>query len=118
MSNEQVGNDQTDLSQLSVAELKNHQVYIQSLIESKKQEEVLGAYESITSILNSLGMTWDEMNAYIESSKKVKVKKKVEPRYRSQTNPNNTWTGRGKKPVWLVEELATGLTLDDLLIVK
>jgi DNA-binding protein H-NS len=35
-------------------------------------------------------------------------------RYRHPDNPDLTWSGRGKRPTWVNEALASGKTLDDL----
>ncbi len=40
----------------------------------------------------------------------------VPPKYRNPDNPAETWTGRGRKPRWVVAALEKGLTLDDLRI--
>ncbi len=40
--------------------------------------------------------------------------RKVPPRYRDQDG--NTWTGRGKQPKWVVAALASGRSLESLLI--
>ena len=39
----------------------------------------------------------------------------VEPKYRDPTN-GKTWTGRGKTPVWLSAQVATGRRKQDFLI--
>lgn len=39
---------------------------------------------------------------------------KVAPKYRDETG--NTWTGRGKQPKWVVAALASGRSLDEMLI--
>lgn len=37
--------------------------------------------------------------------------------YRDPSNPSNTWTGRGRKPVWLVQQLRRrGVTLDQFRV--
>ena len=38
------------------------------------------------------------------------------PKYINPDNPDQTWSGRGQKPKWLKEALATGKTLEQLLI--
>lgn len=40
----------------------------------------------------------------------------VAPKYANPDDPTMTWTGRGRKPKWVVEHLAQGRQLDDLLI--
>lgn len=37
--------------------------------------------------------------------------------YRDPSNPSNTWAGRGRKPVWLVQQLRRrGVTLDQFRV--
>jgi|SRR5689334_11774064 DNA-binding protein H-NS len=40
----------------------------------------------------------------------------VSAKYRNPDNTTQTWAGRGRKPKWVEEKLATGSSLDDLLI--
>ncbi|WP_407672187.1 H-NS histone family protein [Paracoccus sediminilitoris] len=40
----------------------------------------------------------------------------VAPKYANPQDPTMTWTGRGRKPRWVQENLAEGKELDDLLI--
>jgi len=40
----------------------------------------------------------------------------VLPRYKNPDNPNQLWSGRGKRPHWVSEKLASGLGLQDLSI--
>ena len=41
---------------------------------------------------------------------------KVAPKYRNTANPEQTWTGRGKQPRWLAEEVAKGRKPEEFLI--
>ncbi len=49
---------------------------------------------------------------------KPKAKKKivVAPKYRNPDDASMTWTGRGRKPLWVQKCLDDGKTLDELLI--
>lgn len=38
------------------------------------------------------------------------------PRYRNPDNPEQTWSGRGRRPHWVHEAEAAGRSLDDLRI--
>ena len=42
--------------------------------------------------------------------------RKVMPRYRNPLDLSQTWTGRGMKPRWLVDQMARGRALEDFLI--
>src|SRR5262245_59250395 len=43
---------------------------------------------------------------------------KVRPKYRNPRNPAETWTGRGKRPRWLMAELRSGEKLENFLIAR
>ena len=42
--------------------------------------------------------------------------KKVKPKYRNPAKPEETWTGRGRQPRWLVHELAQDKKIESFLI--
>lgn len=43
---------------------------------------------------------------------------KVLPKYRNPVEPFETWSGRGKRPRWLVSALKAGRTIDDFKIAE
>jgi DNA-binding protein H-NS len=40
----------------------------------------------------------------------------VFPKFANPDEPSQVWAGRGKKPQWVLEKLASGLALEDLRI--
>lgn len=42
--------------------------------------------------------------------------RKVPPKYRNPANPDETWSGRGKQPRWMVALIAKGRKQEDFLI--
>jgi DNA-binding protein H-NS len=44
--------------------------------------------------------------------------KKVAPKYQNPDNPSETWTGRGRKPLWLVAKLGRSGKIEQFLIKK
>jgi len=40
----------------------------------------------------------------------------AKPKYQNPNNPAQTWSGRGKTPLWVRRSLARGKSLEDLLI--
>ena len=105
-----------DISNLSVEELKKLQVEAEALIASKKDQEVEDAYNQILAIAENVGLSIDQILELGATKRKKTTRKSVEPRYRSKANPNDTWTGRGKQPRWLVAELEKGAKLESFLI--
>ena len=105
-----------DISNLSVEELKRLQVEAEALIVSKKDQAIEDAYDQIVAIADGLGFSIEELLELGEQKRKKTTRKAVEPRYRNKNNPEQTWTGRGKQPRWLVAELEKGAKLEDFLI--
>jgi DNA-binding protein H-NS len=51
-----------------------------------------------------------------KSPKGEKARTAVKAKYRSPTDPSQTWTGRGRKPKWVQEWIDGGNELENLLI--
>ena len=95
----------------SVSDLENSLSIIQKEIEKRKEQKLDEARLKLRDYAKSLGVPLEKL---IEEPK---GKKKVEPKYRSKLDPSKSWTGRGKQPHWLVEELEqSGGILKDYLI--
>jgi DNA-binding protein H-NS len=50
------------------------------------------------------------------SQKQRRPYPKVLPKYRNPDRPFDTWSGRGKRPRWVGEQLRMGKKVDDLLV--
>lgn len=51
-----------------------------------------------------------------KATKPRKARGKVAPKYRNPADPSQTWTGRGRRPRWVVEALESGKKLEDIAI--
>ena len=40
----------------------------------------------------------------------------ITPKYADPENPSLTWSGRGRRPRWVTEQLESGRSLDDLAL--
>src|SRR5690606_23745436 len=105
-----------DITHLSLVEIKHIQAEAESLIALKKDQDIEDDYQQILAVDEKVGMTVEQLLEFGASKRKKSSRKSVEPRYRSKSNPDDTWTGRGKQPRWLVAELEKGAKLDDFLI--
>lgn len=95
----------------SVSDLESSLSIIQKEIEKRKEQELDEARLKLRDYAKSLGVPLEKL------MEEPKGKKKVEPKYRSKLDPSKSWTGRGKQPHWLVEELKqSGGSLKDYLI--
>ena len=106
------GVKEIDLSGLSADELAALAERAQServtVIERTKAE----LRERFAKEAEAAGFTLDEV---VGVSKK-RTRAKPAAKYRNPGNPGQTWSGRGKKPVWVQEQLDQGRKLEDLEI--
>ena len=105
-----------DTSDLSVEDLKRLEAEAEALIASKKDQAIEDAYNQIIAIAEKVGFSVEELLEVGEQKRKKTTRKAVEPRYRNKNNTEETWTGRGKQPRWLVAEIEKGAKLEDFLI--
>jgi DNA-binding protein H-NS len=99
-----------DLSKLSLSELKKLQQDIEVLIADQGKEAVVKARKDILAIAQSVGLTVDQLL----NGKPAKAVKKVAAQYQNPKNAAEQWTGRGRKPRWIVEAIEGGAKLEDL----
>lgn len=107
-----------DISDFTVAQLRDLTSKAEALIESKKEQELDAAYKQILQIASEHGVSIEELMTRGSKATKSKsaTRKPVAPRYRNPDNQQETWTGRGKQPRWLAAKIAAGASLDSFLI--
>ena len=101
-----------DLSEMSLDELKSLRKDVEAAIEGyedRRRKEALAAAREAAS---QAGFSLDELVGRKRTRKSPKV---AAPKY---AHPENelTWSGRGRRPAWIVEGLEQGKSLDDYLI--
>lgn len=101
-----------DLDTLSLAELKKLQKDVAKAIDSFEEREMKAAAAEAEALLRERGFTL----AQIMQMGVTKPRAKVAPKYANPADPTQTWTGRGRKPHWVINALDAGKTLDDLAI--
>ena len=102
-----------DLSEMSLDELKSLRKDVESAIagyEDRRRKEALAAAREAAS---HAGFSLDEL---VGRKRARKSPKAAAPKYAHPENPELTWTGRGRRPAWIVEGLEQGKSLDDYLI--
>lgn len=109
-----------DITGLSVAQLEQLVVDAKARIEVVKKQQLAEVRRRLEADAKAAGFDIYELFAGRagRSTGGDTVKRSVAPKYRNPGNSSETWTGRGKQPIWLRNALASGLTLNDLLIVK
>lgn len=102
-----------DLSKFSLEELQALAQDIEAEIVSRREAERERVLHQMRELAASLGMTLEDVLRQERGKTGTGV---VPPKYRHPDNPSLTWTGRGKRPTWVTEALASGKTLEDLSI--
>lgn len=100
-----------DLDQMSLKELRELRGKLDRAIssyEDRKRREALAAIEEAA---REHGFNLAEL-----TGAKPRRSGTVAPKYANPQDPTMTWTGRGRKPRWVQENLEGGKQLDDLLI--
>jgi DNA-binding protein H-NS len=100
-----------DLTQLSKRELQELSKNIDKELKRREVEDKKNVLLQMKELAASVGMTVEEI---IENTPQKKTK--GEPKYQNPDDSTQTWTGRGKRPGWLNEQLDRGKTLKDLEI--
>ena len=102
-----------DLNYLSLKELKDLQDKVAIAIfdfEKRKKAETL---VELKALAQSKGFSLDEL---LDSGKANKKKTPVAAKYADPANPDNTWSGRGRKPKWLAAALENGASIENFAL--
>jgi len=104
-------NKAIDLEDLDVDELRAITENAQQLIAKKQHQRLYDAYVQFEKIAEESNASIEEI---LEAGEKLEKKRNI--KYRNTDNQEETWTGRGRKPTWLVEALAAGRDLAEFTI--
>ena len=85
------------LDRMSYAELAELRTQVDRMMVEKQNSERVALRQKLTDMAKEHGLTLDEV-----FGKGRKGKGSVAPKYRDPRNPENTWTGRGRMPLWMV----------------
>ena len=110
-------NKSVSLDGLSVADLTALQAKIAEQIKAKKEETKQEVRNQILAVLDSSGFSFSDIFPSGSAVKSVPAiaKKKVSVKY---SDGQNTWTGRGRTPLWVKSFLETGGELASLEVGK
>lgn len=101
-----------NLESMSLKELKDLHSQVAKAIsgyEDRKKQLAIAALEEQA---RAHGFSLSELVA----TAPVRKRRPARAKYANPANTSDTWTGRGRKPLWVVAALNSGKTLTDLLI--
>jgi len=87
----------SSLGKMSYAELAELRTQVDRSMVEKQNSERVALRQKLADLAKEHGLTLDEV-----LGKGRKGKGSVAPKYRDPKNPENTWTGRGRMPLWMV----------------
>ena len=99
-----------NINEYSLEDLKKIKKQVDQAINTYKSRVIANARKELEEKAKSLGFSLNEIVA------SAPVKSKVAAKYANPEDPNQTWTGRGRKPRWVEALIQTGNTLKDLEI--
>ncbi|MBE3638671.1 H-NS histone family protein [Mangrovicoccus algicola] len=102
-----------DISKLSRDELEDLKVQIDKRMAEVEKEQKDAALAEMREIAQRHGVTLEEI---VQMERASASPTGALPKYRDPENPKNTWTGRGRKPKWLVLALEEGANIEDFAI--
>lgn len=87
-------------------------------LEDVKQAEIEQFVAKAQDLQRNYGIHTDDLAIALASNRGKGLR--IKDKYRSKTNPNNGWSGRGKQPAWIKEYLDSNPNhkLEDLLVDK
>lgn len=87
-----------NLSQYSTEQLKHLLDTIPAELKRREKEIRVKLRQEFEELAKKHGFSLDEL---LGESKPAKAKGSVAPKYRHPTDASLTWTGRGRKPLWV-----------------
>jgi DNA-binding protein H-NS len=101
-----------DLEELSLDELKKLQKDVSNEIKNYKDREKKRALAEVEAFARERGLNPADLSELV----KRRTRKPAKPKYANPENPDQTWTGRGRRPRWIEDALAGGKTLDQMSV--
>ncbi|QEE24427.1 H-NS histone family protein [Rhodanobacter glycinis] len=106
-----------NLDSLSPAELRALIKNAETQMKSARKNQVQEARSKIDALLKATGLSIDEVYPRLGGKGRKGPKAVVAPKYRNPENVAQTWSGRGKRPIWFSESLKKkGVSAESLLI--
>ncbi|SLN15163.1 DNA binding protein, nucleoid-associated [Aquimixticola soesokkakensis] len=104
-----------NIENLNSAQLAQLEADIEKRKKKLEKERVSIAAKEIKAVLDAHTVEIDEVLPYLEKRGGGNMPKSP-AKYRNPADSSQTWTGRGRKPNWVIAALDAGKTLDDMAI--
>jgi len=102
----------TDLESLSLDELKKLRKDVDNEIRTFNDRKKRKALAEVEAFAREKGLSPSDLTEIV----KRRTRKPARPKYAHPDNPEQTWSGRGRRPRWLDDALSKGRSLEDLAV--
>lgn len=106
-----------DLNAMSFSELRSLEKKVAKAVAKFEEREKRKALAILKAEARKLGFSLSDLAGLDDKPRKAqKPRGKVAPKYANPADKAQTWTGRGRRPLWVTDALEAGNSIDDLLI--
>ena len=105
----------SDVSNLSSTEIRAEIARLTEELKRREAQEKQEFFAQIAQRAEELNISSDEVLRALQGGG-ARRKTTGVPMYRNPDNAADTWTGRGRKPGWLIAHLDAGVALEDMKI--
>lgn len=105
-----------NVDKLSLKELADLEAKVQKATAAARERERAKLKKKVADLAETYGFSVAELFGTSRGRGAVKGKSVGVAKYANPENKSDTWTGRGRKPNWLVERLKRGAKLVDFAI--
>ncbi len=105
-----------DYDNLTIEEMDELAKNLEAFRNSKRKQFLVQARAEIQAVADKYKFSVEEIMA-VRFAKSSKSANTIAPKYRDTEIGSRTWTGRGRKPVWVQDAQDRGVTLEQMLIV-
>jgi DNA-binding protein H-NS len=102
-----------DISAISSADLRDLLHRIPTELKRREKEEKAALRKKLEELASASGYSVTDLFGL--DGEKVE-RAPVPAKYRSKTDPNLTWSGRGRQPQWVMLHIADGGTWEEITI--
>src|SRR5690554_2798199 len=104
-----------DLTSATLRELKSLQKQVEREIANRDKRLRKEALNALKEKAKKMGYPLDELLADFPGAK-GKTRAPAPPKYRSLDDPDRTWSGRGRPPLWIKEAQEKGIDIETMRI--
>ncbi|TMV02557.1 H-NS histone family protein [Ruegeria sediminis] len=100
-----------NFSEMTSVQLKQLRDDVDTAIANRQRQDLIDAKAAASAAAAEYGFALSEL-----VSDQKPAKSKAAPKYRNPMDHSQTWSGRGRKPGWVVSALENGSDISDLEI--